>query len=396
MPLNDLSLSELNQLQDGLAALRRTGEALQSNRVEARFDLTPGVPASIMTDVVLPSVGASHWPVAAVGDIPSLLKVKAPSTEAAQPEPAPVPVDAPLASGEGVEGAEISAEPSRSGGEEVPQVSAFPEVLAESGGGAVMAAAEPPAAPAPTPDPAPVAGSASALAATSQPPLWTREEDDRLVDLVVNGIAKNGLSKSASIRAAALALGRPEQGTAFRLQHKLKSRLDAALTEAAMGQAQTETPEIPEVAKTGPDQGEAAAVETIPAAVHADATAPDLDAKSKAMAAAHAAPEEALPRGAAPEGLQGLERLLWQYLRDHRPRAPLTHATDLDLVQGLARGDKLPILAADMGLDTSLLKDRYRTLTAPIIDGRGNPSIEGHKRLLKVLRLLADPSAKAA
>lgn len=194
-----------------------------------------------------------------------------PSPEVAQPEPALVPEETPLAAGDTASGAPLSVQPSR------PDVAAAPpsaasEATAESGGGAVMAAAIPPAAADPTPAPA-------SHQEKSLPATWTADEDENLIAIVVN-LVRLGNTKKAAIAAAARELGRPEQGTIFRAHHKLKARIDRALTEAALHQAQTETP-IPE-AVPNPAEGDTAAEGATPAAVQSIADEPDMEPGQRA------------------------------------------------------------------------------------------------------------------
>ena len=269
MPLNDLSLDELCCLSDAIQGLRSAGETLVSHGLTPRFYLNPGWSMGIWTDARMPvdvaEAMAGPWSDPAF-----------PSTEAAQPEPAPEPEETPPAV-EGQAGGTLSydqedeiderafssAAPSRPEG----AIPAPTGAEADSGGGQAVAAAEPPAA--------------QAAAGTHQRgfqagPSWTAEEDDRLIAILVN-LVRLGETKKAAIAIAARDLGRPEAGTAFRCHHKLKPRIDAALTAAAMHQAQTEpaAPEIPAspalavMAEDGPtaSDGDAAGeVRSLPAA----------------------------------------------------------------------------------------------------------------------------------
>lgn len=281
------------------------------------------------------------------------------------------------------------------------QVTASPEAEAESGGGAVMAAAIPPAAPAP--------GSASALAESGgwAKVLWTEAEDDRLVALIVGMVTTQGLTKSAALPLAAAELGRPVAGTEFRANRKLKDRINLAIQAAALRQAQTETPEIPEAAAGAPGQGDAAAVGGTPAAVQPspeaarqDAPLPQAEVQGESAEPHGGDAPEAVPEpasGATPADLHGLDLQIWQYLQRHRPRWPLTIGTDLDLVEALGRGEKLSVIAADLGIDAAKLKDRFQVLTGMIVDARDRPTIDGMRRLVEVLRrIVADAPSKAA
>jgi hypothetical protein len=249
MPLNELSLEELTELAGTLDQVRDAGVILAAYGLHPIFNLTPGQDATITLPFRMPEAPGltGKWVMAepaqamsgpwnGTTDLPA-------STEAAQPEPAPAPVEPALVPGEVTGAGALSAEPSRSGGEADPPPAvaeasppplakaAPPEAQADSGGGVAVAAAD------------------SAPAAThertfTRGPDWTAEEDERLIERVVRGVGR-GATKKAAMISAAHELGRPEAATQFRCHHKLKARIDAALTAAAMHQAQTETPEIP-------------------------------------------------------------------------------------------------------------------------------------------------------
>ena len=108
MHLNDLTLAQLTELADTLKSLAQVGEDLAP--LHPVFDLTPGAPARITLDVVMPAVEATG--------IPEWLAPQAKSIEAAlSPADAredvgadlrqPEPLEAPSIAGEGVEGALI-------------------------------------------------------------------------------------------------------------------------------------------------------------------------------------------------------------------------------------------------------------------------------------------------
>lgn len=268
MPLNDLSLEQLTKLADDLKSLAKVGQSLAP--LNPIFDLTPGQPTRITLDPVMPDVAKSSPVQEFLANRGEYLArkqaerfIQPPSIEAAQPEPAPEPVDAPSTAGEGVEGAPISAEPSRSDDDPAPPPAgaeatppplveaASDEGKAESGGGSEVAA------PAPA---APVPGSASALAASAAKYApWTDDEDHRLVALVVSGVVGLGLTKTAAINAAAREMGRPETGTVWRCKNKLATRLDSAIAEAVAAKADAEallTPS-PEAARQDAPQPQA-------------------------------------------------------------------------------------------------------------------------------------------
>lgn len=268
--LNDLTLDDLRKLSDLLTSIAVAGFRLEQDGLTPRFDLTPGMPIRITLGAVMPVATRpefgdwlkSQRPIDDSGMMDAIIPL---TPEAARPEPAPVPEEAPTVDAPGPPvGAAISAEPSDDAdvSRHLPHVATASEAKAESGGGAVMAAAMPSAAPVP--------GSASALAAVSGQKMWTAEEDQQLIGFVVSGVQKEGLSKAAAIREAAIEIGRTTAATQFRYDTKLKERLKAKLDEAATTQAQSETPEIPEAAKVDPGQGDAAVGGQTPAAVQPD------------------------------------------------------------------------------------------------------------------------------
>lgn len=236
---------------------------------------------------------------------------------------------------------------------------------------------------------APVPGSASALASSTLGGMWTEEEEERLIGLVVAGMTHAALPKTEAIRGAALQLDRGFEGTKSRCYGKLKVRLDAAISAAAMAQAQTE---IPEAATVDPGQGGAAAGGDEQAAVQPPEP---LTVFPEAQIVDIAATFER-PVQVAPDDLHGADLQLWTYLQEHRPRWPMTVGTDLDLVVALGRGEKLPMIATDLGIDVDALKRRFQVLTARLLDSRGHLTIEGGPRLIRLLRRIAKAPAEAA
>lgn len=402
MPLNDLSLAQLKELADDLASLAKVGQSLAP--LNPMFDLTPGQPTRITLDQVMPEVSAlsdlDQWR-AIEAAIRSSNGSPTPSTEAAQPELALEPVEPPTV--EGQVGGTLSVEPSRPDDAAAPPpaaAEASPPPLAEaaptvakadSGGGGQAA------------EPSPAATHERTF---TRGPDWTAEEDARLIALVVKAVGL-GATKKAAMIAAAQELGRPDQATQFRCHHKLKARIDAALTAAAMAQAQTEIPSPKAARQDESPAAEVLAEASVPHSGEPPASEPEPDAgghdmepgQREAETAVRAAASiegqlaEAHPEEVAPPDLHGLDLRLWQYLRRNRPRWPLTIGTDLDLVEALGRGDKLPMIAVDLGIDANKLKDRFQVLTAMILDAKDRPTIDGLQRLVKMLRRIVADAA---
>lgn len=278
---------------------------------------------------------------------------------------------------------EISADPSRSedeaasptaaqGDEASPKVSPVStEDPAESGGGQASAAAEPPAAPRQTVpgigapirvSPLPVSGSVTHEKTFSGAPVWTAEEDARLIELVAGGMVRLGLGKTAAIRAAAAELGRPEQGTAFRCHHKLKNQIGLAVeTFKARVQADTTTilagfppeptqiPEGPALATatdgTTASYGDAAGVgDTLPAAQDED-----LDAKSRAAAIAH--------------GNGPARTAIWAHVTSLPRKDGWTLQRDIDLLELAILGWLQNEISLELGVQAKLIKPRLDLLT---------------------------------
>lgn len=370
MPLNDLSLDELRKLSDQLTSLSVSGFRLEQDGLAPRFDLTPGMPVRITLGAVMPLATRPNFGEWMTGQIES--------TEAAQPEPAPEPVEPPPAAGEGAGGEPISAAPSRS--DEVvasPKVVAPDEAEAERGGGAVMAAAMPPAAPVP--------GSASALAAQAIDfRVWDDEQDAVVIDALADA-EMSGTLKADALRAVAAKLQRTMRAVeqrSYRIKHKIK----AEVTRRAMAQAQTESPEIPQVVPPTVDPGHPAAGGHSPVA---ETIVPPVEAE--VLAAAFARPVQP-----EPDDLYGEDRDLWRHLQQNQPRWPHTAGTDLDLCVALGRGEKLPMISADLGIDPEALKQRYAALTRTIRDPKGHVTVDGGPRLIKLLRRIAKSTAEAA
>jgi hypothetical protein len=69
--------------------------------------------------------------------------------------------------------------------------------------------------------------------ATGNPPSWTDDEDQRLIDIIARAVHGDGINRNKAAEAAALALRRPIEGTKFRTKNKLATRIDARIAELA-------------------------------------------------------------------------------------------------------------------------------------------------------------------
>ena len=401
MPLNDLSLDELTEIAGTLEQIRDAGVTLAAYGLNPTFNLTPGQPATITLPFEMPEA-PGHATKADVARIEAKLDqrleaekltihwvqvgpetyaategavdadaisqamsdqdnstIPTPSTEAAQPEPALEPVDAPLAAGDSAGGAPISADahsrsddvaspppeasPPPPGEPAIPQADTSIEGTAESGGGAVMAATPP--------------------AATHQekllPATWSEDEDTRLVAGIVAAMVGQGLIKSAAIRAMAAQLGRPEQGTAFRVHHKLKARLDDALAAAQTAKAEAEAllAKSPATEPTGTAQWDAAVGGDTPAAVQDE---PDLDARSREAATAHGNGPASFTADPVTAHLMALtDKGGWTVERDH------------ELMELSIAGWHPNEIALQLQMQASAIKPRFDALTGQYTDDSG-------------------------
>lgn len=385
MPLNDLTLEALTQLSGTLGQIEDSGRQLAAYGLNPVFDLTPGQPMRITLDAVMPEVSA-------LSDRDQFLEIQAAMedswrrgttrpmhlwptapTEAAPPEPALDPVDAPLVPGEVTEGAPISADAQSSSDDAAappptaPEASppplakaASPEGEAESGGGQVVAAAEPPAAPVP--------GSASALAASTLNSFgqsaWTEAEDTRLVALVVAGIVGLGLTKTAAMRAAAEELARPEAGTAFRCHTKLKARLADALAAAQAAKAEAE-----ELLAVQRDIERADRPAFIVAHGSEATLPPDLDARSREAAIAHGNLYPAEPVLDRPASFIADPVTAW--LMGLTDKGGWTLDRDLELMELSIAGWAPNEIALQLQMQANAIKPRFDTLTGLYQDDDG-------------------------
>lgn len=99
--------------------------------------------------------------------------------------------------------------------------------------------------------------------------------------------------------------------------------------------------------------------------------------------------EEVPPSTAeAPPGeLHGLDRRIWQHLATLPMARGWDDELDLDMVDAFGRGGRADMIAADLGVDSRQMLDRYQAITAVIRDDRGHMTIDGQAAFIRVLRL---------
>ncbi len=233
-----------------------------------------------------------------------------------------------------------------------------------------------------SPDEAPATPVAGGVAPQLQPTRWTDEEDERAIAMKLAG-------HSAGVIAAAL--GRPEQGTAYRLSVKLKDRIDAARKAARKEQAEgpkeggAESGGDCSGLKSGEGPREAAAPE-------------ESEEEAKPQDRPVAAADIPAPAPPFDPSRPGWWRTANANLSALGYRRPFTARGDLQLVEDLLKGMKIDVVAADMLISAVELKNRWRALLSAVgtPDGK-QPNMEEQAHLLEILRArAAEKSLKAA
>lgn len=306
---------------------------------------------------------------------------------------------------------------------------------------ATMPEAEPEAileTPEPAADPKP--------AAPQCVPNWTPEEDELALSAA---ILLDGAPKSDIYRAAAEATGRTADACKYRLRMALKPRLDVALKAAAKGKAPAPAADLrddvigaAEAAKIMALHGEglsfneiAAKTSRYPTAIYqlvkrmlaaqqadkdaeAHLSAPEVStpqAEENKAETAEAQPDPA-PEVSAPvepkvdtpsaPAKAGIfmpadlslpigRREVRDWLNKIGNPGAWDAGTDLELVEALTSGTKLPQIAADLGLDTKACKWRWNMLTERILDDRGRVTLDGQAHLLAEVKARAGVGAAA-
>ncbi len=423
MPLNNLSLDQLGELGVTIATLHDVGAQLEKAGFgPLSFDLTPGAAIEIRTRALmldLASVGGVHLtpmaarivaesfrPVVSVDnpvELPSFLQPQTKSTEAApssggeeagcnQPEPVePLPVDKSGPPGGGTNSSaeqtakpDVIPPPSFRGNATAAQHDAGAAQRSNgaeaSGGGQEVAAPKSPAAPTP--------GSASALAAAAGQWIgqWTDAEDAQLIDAVVQSKIA-GTVKAEAIQSVATALGRTLKSVEQRA-YRLGARIGAALAGRSAEHQSAAKPEGIILAEPAEDEKPLS---------NENAAAPEALADLPETAAPAQPPFSRSAPAVPPDGLSGKDLEIWRHLTQpaNQPRWPMTIGTDFDLAVGIGRGDKLNVIAADLGIDAKALLARFAVITALVRDDKGRVTIEGLPKVINVLRRLAKAPAEA-
>ena len=302
--LDDLSVDELNQLATVIVGLKEAGYLMREQGFDARFSLVPGLPVLMRLEYRMPHPGP----------MPALLPE---SVAQASDDDLQVHLFGSMPA-EGPTAAEIDA----------AVTAACDKVLTS------LVARDPVHVPDPSPVPTP-AKAESASVAPAKPAPWTELEESQLIGLVAHGIV-TGLTKGNAIREAAEALGRPYDGTAFRLNTKLKDRLAAHVEELRAHRP------YPAPAQPHHHQPEAAAPEAD--AAPSPVANPEPIAQAAALTAATLSPIE-------------------QHLLDMPSKGGWTLEMDMDLLQLSDNGWTIPEIATELGKDGKAVAERFDLLT---------------------------------
>lgn len=332
--LNDLSLHELKDLCRVMRGLIDAGRVMLDGGIEPRFSLVPGQRPCMALNFSMPQVwrsegisGLSEGNVRSSDDAADLSEFPAPVSQADVQE------IEPGTGGEGLAEAfpaepdvtsDVSLETAAAGWVSPPVLD--PGVYIDVQPSRVVDG--------------PVPGSASAMA-KAMPAPWTAQEDELAVTVYVDNLnAGEGIGEAA--RKAADAVGRPFEGTKFRLKNKLAEQVDARLLRLLNAKALAET------ARRNAAAAAEVSIEAAPQPIAAD-PAPDVVAEKP--------PADADPVAIDPRLRRHISAL--SQITHGRRWKP---AEDLALLDDVTNGLKLAEIAADMGLDSNKVKFRLETL----------------------------------
>ncbi|KFI30685.1 MULTISPECIES: hypothetical protein [Haematobacter] len=334
MNLDDMSADDLKELNKSLSLIGRAAETLAAlpASVEGgvRISLQPGGVAVLATAWMMPECREGGCTCA--GDVGELV-VDDLVVRGLEDLQRPILADGPPAA--------PAASP--------PETGESPEAIprAEAPVGEVAPAAAP-------------AGEPS-CASNQLAQVWTEDDEALLIDLVAERLAA-GDTRKAALEVGAAAIGRTPSASDLRLRSKLEERLQAAIENHRAERARRN-----------------AALERMAVA-----------AAEKPAPVASAPPATPAPKPEAPapseEELTIAQRGILLSLRKLGGRKGFDPETDLEIVEGFARGTKAAVLALDLDLDSALMVSRFKDLTSVIRDDRGLLTINGQADLMQVLR----------
>jgi hypothetical protein len=222
MKLNTLSLAELELLSANFRAIINAGDVLANFGITVQFDLTPGQPVTLKSNLLMPDVDTPPCAALPTPTAPApWLDLPHPDAEKAQP-PAVTNAGGNKPHSEAAE--HTGAVTEGTAGVPAPVV---PPALApyEIGDGKLVSGAPLMFAHAKPVDPAP--GSVRAMQGSP----WTAEEDATAIEVFTqHRLAGHSVKMSRDLTA--VALHRPVEGTGWRLRHVLGARV-AAILDAA-------------------------------------------------------------------------------------------------------------------------------------------------------------------
>lgn len=261
--LDDLSLDQLNHMASLIVGLKEAGYLMQEQGFEPRFDLSsapcalmtvwPSAPQATISDTFAPEqTAAENFSLAGAAKVAG-----GEGEQAAPPFPPDPIIDAAIdaAFAHVLPGYDLVED-------DALEPDTLPVVTGLSGWLQPVAPLDsvrplpdslPPLREPPAPDvlAAPVAHAVApvettvAPPGTGKPPAWTEDEDHRLIDIIARAVHGDGISRWKAAVAAAAVLGRPVEGTKFRMNTKLADRIDARIAELAGEDQSHSAPAVP-------------------------------------------------------------------------------------------------------------------------------------------------------
>lgn len=333
--LGEMYQAELDSLIGDLDALSRAGALLIELGQTPVFRLVPGQLFQITLDEVMPHV-AEQAPQLPPGALLSALPRASVELDMIAKPAVDLAVDplifTEIAKPVPEQTADAGAQDTAGGADEAP-------TPAGDGGGC-------PAAPAPA-------------VATTQPAPWTPEEDDKLIGLVACLIL-SGVPKRLAISHAAQDLGRPEQGSSYRIYNKLAARLQAEIDQLrARAEAELIETHQPDPAPTAPQEASAEDAAGV-AVFHAPAASQIAEPQPPLPTALAAEQADGAAFSPAPSAdLSPIEAHLHSLSR----KGGWTMERDHELLGLICDGWAMPEISAEMSIPAGDLKARFDLLS---------------------------------
>lgn len=209
-----------------------------------------------------------------------------------------------------------------------------------------------------------------AVASNFTAPAWTEDQDRTAIEMKLAG---------RSNREIAEAVGRSVTALSARMSTKLKARLAQARAEI-VGERDSET--------AGEPAPEGGAESGVTAAAQFAENTPAGAAEETGDSPAAAAPTPAAPPPVAPSSIPTPPVIIHRELNALGYKRPWTPALDLKVTLDVTGGASIAEIAADLGFDSRVVKDRWQALSAI---GTGMRQV-----LIEVLRERAGPATEAA